>query len=42
MCHNDVLLSILQKPVLLPLENLYPQPRVRVEDFYSQKTPVIH
>jgi len=32
MCHDDVLLllPISQKPVLLPPENPYPQPRVRV------------
>ena len=30
MFHDDVLLSISQKPVLLPPENPYPRPRVRV------------
>jgi len=32
MCHDDVLLllPISQKPVLLPLENPYPRPRVGV------------
>jgi len=31
MCHDDVLLLLIsQKPILLPPENPYPQPRVRV------------
>jgi len=45
MFHDDdvlLLLSISKKPILLPLENPYPRPRVRVGDFYLQKTPVTH